>query len=177
MAADDDELRQAVAQALEQALGEPALLVAGWREPHAIRLIYAFPSLRLATLAHWRDEVEFTFEGAPVVAFEASKWARLLLKSHGGTLLCSARPPAWDPHGLVESFCTLAASLWNDDATAWAHARGVPPLASQSGQPLANLSGQPLANPTTPQPSRFDAINGWLIRVRAVADRTFTPNL
>ncbi len=52
----------------------------------AVRLVYAFPAMRVATLRHWRDEVELDEGDLHVVAMEASKWARLLLKQHAPTL-------------------------------------------------------------------------------------------
>ena len=71
------------------------MLVAAWSEDEGarVRLVYAFPSIRFATLRHWRDEAEYLDGGLHVVALEASKWARLLLKRHRATGDTSARLP------------------------------------------------------------------------------------
>jgi hypothetical protein len=47
------------------------------------RWVYSYPAWRHATLEHWRDEGEWAFEEELVVAMEASKVARLLLKGYG----------------------------------------------------------------------------------------------
>lgn len=84
------------ARAVEAALDGEAGVLGGWVDApvlpplldgrRALRLVYAYPAIRLSTLRHWRDEVELEVDGVHVVAMEASKWARLLLKQHAPTL-------------------------------------------------------------------------------------------
>lgn len=161
-----------LAGALTEALGEPATLVVAWTNTvptpaHGgpiLRAVYAFPSRRLATLRHWRDEVEFDIaddaETTRVVALEASKWARLLLKSHGGALLASASPPAFPgaSAGPAARLPALARDLWDPVATEWAAAAGVDPL------PEA---------PALTTDQRFERVETWLWSVRELVD---SPN-
>jgi hypothetical protein len=160
---------EAIAEILARALGEPAAMVAVWtdapsvpapRRRPRITAIYALPSRRFATLRHWRDEVETrTGDGVDVVAFEASKWARLLLKSHGGTLLTSLEiPESGTPEG--QALGPLAASLWDDVADAWIAAAGIP------RPTLDRPSGTSLGGP-----ARFARAEAWLDAVRRRADR------
>lgn len=144
---------------LHEALGEWALPVISWSRQDAPDLVvYAFTSRRVATLRHWRDEVETpTFVG-----LEASKWARLLLKGHGGSLLSCATPATADCLEMSARLQEMAVELWNDDATHWAELAGeTPPKRSL----LARF--RPLAGS-----DRFERVNSWLEDVRAAADST-----
>lgn len=159
-------LRAAWVRAVSGRLGESLILVGVWSGAPALppaeltRLVYALPSRRVATLRHWRDEDEWIadIDGTRhhVVAIEASKHARLLLKSHPPTLSCAARPADVDPHGLTDDLPTLARGLWDARALAWcAHAGIDPPAAS-----AASGAGD-----------RHARVEQWLVRVRAAADR------
>jgi hypothetical protein len=140
---------------LLEALGEQVLPVVVWARSDAPDLVvYAFSSVRLATLRHWRDEVET----ASFVALEASKWARLLLKGHGGSLLSSAQPPTLDCIETGSELGALAEALWTADASHWAGLVGIPPLA--------------LPNPPLSPEERFERVERWLTRVRSIADAT-----
>lgn len=140
---------------LRDGLGEWALPVIVWSRPNAPDLVvYAFASVRLATLRHWRDE----FETPTFVALEASKWARLLLKGHGGSLLSSAQVPASDCIETAGELSALARELWTEDATHWASLAGEEPL--------------PMPNPPLSAKERFERVDAWLAKVRAVADAT-----
>ena len=142
-------------EGLRDALGEWALPVVVWSRPDSADLVvYAFASARLATLRHWRDEVETP----NFVAFEASKWARLLLKGHGGSLLSSAQPPTVDCIEIGSQLAALARDLWTPDSSHWAGLLGVEPLSSPSP-------------PLSPE-ERFERVESWLSEVRAVADAT-----
>ena len=120
-----------------------------------IRLVFALPSIRVATLRHWRDEVEFSVDEHAVVGVEASKWARLLLKGHGGTLLTSAEPPSSAPQDIAGGLEDIAPLLWDARATAWSHAAKLEPM--QRG-------------PDVEPAARFETVNTWLVRVRQCAD-------
>lgn len=158
----DPALGARVAAAIADALEEPVLLVGVWPDPDGgLRAVYAFDSLRVATLRHWRDEVEIRVPHGPdapwkgaVVAFEASKWARLLLKRHGGALLTSAEPPIAGAAALCAPLRGLARGLWTDDSTRWAERMNRAPLAASA-----------------PIDAPFDAIDRWLQGVRRAADR------
>lgn len=155
----------AVSDALAEALGEPATVVALWCDAPATprgpvaRLVYAYPSVRLATLRHWRDEAEFLVDAGDgpmhVVALEASKWARLLLKSHGGTLLTSSRAADVDALGLAAPLPELVDALWDTVAEDWCRRLGV-----ESGRTPVE---------TTPA-ERFGHVEGWLHAVRTAVD-------
>jgi hypothetical protein len=146
---------------LEAALGEWALPVVVWSRVDAPDLVvYAFSSRRLATLRHWRDEVETpTFVG-----LEASKWARLLLKGHGGSLLSCGKSAADDCLGMSARLQGMAVELWNEDATHWAE------LADAAPPERALLTGfRPISGG-----ERFERVNSWLEDVRIAADATRT---
>ena len=94
----EDAIRRAVADAL----GEPAWIGRPWEDPDPLpptnvplyRAIYAFPTARVAGLAHWRDEVELIdAHDHHIVAMEAAKWARLALKRHRLALGAGDRDP------------------------------------------------------------------------------------
>lgn len=141
------------AAAVNAALGEPARTLLVWTSGHgSARLVYAFPSRRLATLRHWRDEVETP----EFVGLEASKWARLMLKGHGGTLLQAAEAPSYDPRALSESLAALAVELWTPAATAWAERMGRPAMSA----PSTGITSA----------ERFERVDAWLEAVRVLVD-------
>ena len=155
-AADGASLEAVTAARVESLLGEPATVIAAWWSRMGasidgpaplLRVVYAFDAARLAGLRHWRDEVEGPLRdaeadhGAWVVAMEASKWARLLLKRQGGALWTALGPAAFDTVDAAP-LAALAAGLW--DA-----------VALQAARPAA----PPLADP-------FDAVDAWLTSVR-----------
>ncbi len=146
---------------LQEALGERALPVIAWSRDDAPDLVvYAFTSRRLATLRHWRDEVETpTFVG-----LEASKWARLLLKGHGGSLLSCSTPATDDCLKMSARLEELAVELWNDDATHWAKLAGENPPERSLLKRFRPVSGS----------ERFERVNSWLEDVRIAADSTHT---
>lgn len=141
--------------AVREALGEPALTALAWgRGADPSYVVYAFPSRRVATLRHWRDEVETP----ELVGFEASKWARLLLKGHGGALLSCATSPDHDPMRMGPTLAALATELWTADATEWARRIGVEPIVTTT----ATVHGG----------DRFERVERWLTAVRAWVDAT-----
>lgn len=145
---------------LHEALGEWALPVIVWSRPDGPDVVvYAFSSRRLATLRHWRDEVET----ATFVGLEASKWARLLLKGHGGSLLRCVEPASDDCLEMSARLYGMAVELWNDDAAHWAKLAGKTPPNSllTASRPI---SGE----------ERFERVNAWLEDVRVAADATRT---
>jgi len=104
------------------ALGSGTCVIGGWTDvmvapplppgTRALRVVFAYPSSRLATLRHWRDTYEFNALDAAginvhVVMHEASKWARLVLKGHEMTLACVSRPPDQDSDGLLATLRAL----------------------------------------------------------------------
>ena len=151
-----------------EALGEPADVVSVWHDrapvPESpeplLRLVYAFPSVRLVTLRHWRDEFEVVADGHRIVGMEASKLARLLLKGHGGTLLALRPDPVVEAGSLGHDAVALAEQLWIDEARDWAV------VAAR----LAPRSGQTASDVALSAPERFDRVEAWLLRVRNFAD-------
>ncbi len=150
---------------LDDALGEPVTLVGAWVDPPVappirdatvVRAVFAYPALRLATLRHWRDTVELVSESEPgttvhVVAHEASKWARLVMKAHPGTLAIAAEAPTLDSDGVLsgpDGLVALARSIAELDDPA------------EAGSLLEG--GSAMVSPG----ERFEALERWLIRVR-----------
>lgn len=97
-------LRQLAAR-LSEELGEPVTVHGAWGpmqsgELSVFRWVYSYPTWRMATLQHWRDEGEWILGGEHVVAIEASKVARLLLKGYEPAVeWFGAQPIAADSHG------------------------------------------------------------------------------
>ncbi len=122
-----------------------------------VHAVVAYPALRLATLRHWRDtfETTLTVGDAPVhlVAHEASKWARLLLKGHGGSLLIAGLEPVFDSSRLLSKLGEIAGSCANADTREWCEAANGP---------------APAANTVSAQ-ARFDALESWLTEARCFA--------
>lgn len=108
------------AELLTEAMEEPVTVHGIWGplasgELQVFRWVYSYPTWRLATLEHWRDEGEWSLGGEHVVAMEASKVARLMLKGYKPAAeWFGAAPNAADRHGanLVE-VCRRCAALDN----------------------------------------------------------------
>lgn len=83
------------------------------------RAVYSYPAWRLATLEHWRDEGEWRLSGAVVVAMEASKVARLLLKDHAQLATDFVDPPVL-ADVYAQHLSSLARSLNGDPAERYA---------------------------------------------------------
>ena len=92
-------LRERAPEACLRVLWLDAPVVPPLRGARALRGVFTLPHARVATLRHWRDSHEWTAEHAgerwDVVLHEASTWARLLMKAHGGSVAIASRAPAF----------------------------------------------------------------------------------
>lgn len=148
-----------------------AELVACWigaptlpARPHTLHAVFAYPSQRLATLRHWQDTLETDVDGAPLVAHEASKWARLLLKGHAGAKAICLHPLAHEEAGLGEELAGIAARIDGDDIEAWRDAAGWDAHARH-------------ARPLITAKQRFERLERWLLSVRCHLDHGATSRL
>jgi hypothetical protein len=150
--------------AIERALHEvddSLVLLAAWPEPASPAAatlrpaaMFVVPTIRLAGLRHWDDEPLLPAPFGGVQALEASKWARLVLKGHGGAIgtLLDA-DGVHDPRGAAAALRPIAARCVDATVDAWCEAAGVPRLPA-SEAPLVGAA-------------RFDAVNAWLETLRA----------
>ena len=113
-------IADAVTARVAELIGEPCAVIQAWIEPatgvspRVVRAVYALPHHRVAGLRTWRDEGEGeatdVLGGGVLVALEASKWARLVLKGHGPTL-ASSQLPGVLAGPLVTELAELAAAV------------------------------------------------------------------
>lgn len=142
-----------------------ARLVALWVDPpvtpplpegRALRGVFALPHARVATLRHWRDTHEWVLEGEDeawhVVLHEASKWARLIQKSHGGSYAIASRDPDVDPHHQGAALQHIACASCDERVVDWYRAAGWDPPALSDDLLLA--------------PARFAQLEAWIHAAR-----------
>lgn len=150
-------LRERAPEACLRALWLDAPVVPPLRGARALRGVFTLPHARVATLRHWRDSHEWTADYAgerwDVVLHEASTWARLLMKSHGGSVAIASRAPTFDPLGLGAKLAALAAACADARTDAWYTAAGW----SAPARAAATLEGA----------ARFERLDAW---VRAARD-------
>ncbi len=120
--------------------------------PHTAAAIVAYSAVRLSGLRHWYDEPVLPEPFGGVLVMEASKWARLVLKSHAGIITATQASPVIDAGGQGAALGTIAARSVDDVADAWCDAAGIA-RRPRSDEPL---TGQ----------KRFDALNAWLEALR-----------
>ena len=128
-------------------------------------ILYALPSSAVRGLAHWRDEVEAA--DSYTVAMEASKWARLVQKGHGGAIgaLLTGKVAGVSPW--MRELVGLAGDCVDDRTLAW-WTRAAACSKDLRWQELVGehrSSGAVLDAGT-----RFERVESWLQGVRGWAD-------
>ena len=150
-------LRERAPEACLRVLWLDAPVVPPLRGARALRGVFTLPHTRVATLRHWRDSHEWAAEHAgerwDVVLHEASTWARLLMKAHGGSVAIASRAPAFDPLGQGAELGAIAAACADARTDAWYAAAGW----AAPARDAATLEGA----------ARFERLDAW---VRAARD-------